>query len=114
MTQTVTDLGEVGVAGEGILRPFALTVQRGGATWNLSAYTSPTIQVWDLATRTAVTAGSVAIADAANGVVNWTPNAAVYAASGVYEGRIYAVPSGGGDPEPSGLFRFSIAAGANP
>lgn len=113
MVQRVTSLGEIGVAGQGVLRPFDLTLQRAGAAWNLTGYTDPTIIIWDLRTRTALaTPGTVTIEDAAAGTVRWTPGATVKTLSGTFEARIYATPSGGGDPEPSGLFRYTIAAGA--
>lgn len=110
MPQIVTTLGEIGVAPDGILHPFEMTLLRAGAVWNLTGYTSARIEVWPLATREAVaTPGTLTITDAANGVVTWEPGADVYAASGAYEGRAWATPPTGVE-EPSGLFRFSIGA----
>jgi hypothetical protein len=115
MTQAIANLGEIGLAGTGTLRPFDLTLQRGGTTWVLNGYTDPTIVAWRLETREALAApGTVAVQDAAEGVVRWTPGADVAAESGTFEGRVLATPSGGGTPEPSGVFRWSIGAGANP
>lgn len=107
MTQTITNLGEIG-ADTAMLTPIDLPLQRDGAVWDLTGYTTPIIDVWELRTRSAVVSpGTVAIQDAATGVIRWTPTAASFA-SGVYEARIKVTLAG--KVEPSGLFRFSIGA----
>lgn len=108
MSLTIPDLGVIGTT-DGILRPIDMTVTRNGATWDLTGYTDATVEIWETRTRAAVTAGTAAITSPETaGVVRWTPAAAVYAASGSYSGRILLTPGGGGDPEPSGRFRFEI------
>lgn len=107
----VTDLGELGTIGA-ILRPITLTLERDtGQIWDLTGYTSPTITVREVRTKTPVAVnGSIAITDAANGQVTYTPGTAdpIAATAGTFEARI-TVDQGAGDPEPSGLFRFTIA-----
>lgn len=110
--QTITSLGEIGVTGA-ILTPFDLPILRNGATWDLTGYTNPQIEVWDLRTRTAVVSpGTATIQDAATGTMRWTPAAANFP-SGIYEAR-FLVTSGLGAVEPSGLFRFAVGASAHP
>ncbi len=114
--QTVADLGELGTVG-GILRPLDLTLQRDGAVWNLTGYTSPQLRIWDVRTHTVVAVtGTLAVQDAANGVVRYSPavNDPIQAKAGTFEGRCWLNPAGGGDPEPSGLFRFTIGGGPGP
>lgn len=112
MSQAVANLGEIGLAGTGTIRPFDLTLYRGGAVWVLSGYTDLAIVCWRLETREQLTTpGTVTAQDAANGVVRWQPGASIHEASGVFEGRVTAIPPSGGAPEPSGLFRWSIGAG---
>lgn len=114
--ETVSDLGEIGTVG-GILRPLVLTVERDGEVWDLTGYTDPELRVWDLRTKTIVSLdGSATISDAESGEVTYTPGEgdAIHANSGVYEGRVWVTPSDGDDPEPSGLFRFRVAAGPGP
>lgn len=112
--RTVTHLGIIGTP-TGLLGPFDLTLTRegdGGSAWDLTGYSGATASAWRLTDRTVVaTPGAVTIQTAASGIVRWTPVAANYTEPGTYEGRFYLTPSGGGDPQPSGLFRFVIAAG---
>jgi hypothetical protein len=114
VTETVAWLGELGAVG-GILRPLYLTLQRLGATWDLTGYTAPQLRVWDLLTNTVLTlTGTAAIASpATSGVVSYTPGTAdpIYAAAGIYEGRVWLTPPGGGAKEPSARFRYSIGPG---
>lgn len=116
MTQTITSLGEIGAAGGPTpsgLTPLDLPILRDGATWNLTGYDSPAIDVWELRTRSAiVTPGAVQIQDATNGVIRWTPDYSQFP-SGIYEARIRVSPDGGGTYEASGLFRFSIGASSH-
>lgn len=114
MTQLITHLGEIGAASPlgaaSILKPLDLPILRDDATWNLTGYSNPAIDVWELRTRAQiVTPGSVAIQDAPNGIIRWTPIAANFP-SGVYEARIRVSPDGGSTFEASGFFRFSIGA----
>ena len=112
MTQTIANLGEIGITGA-VLTPFDLPILRDGATWVLTGYTNPRLEVWDLRTRAAITpVGSVSINDAANGVMRWAPDPSSFP-SGVYEAR-FIVENPSGDDEPSGKFRFSIGANASP
>ncbi len=112
MTQTITNLGEIGADGA-MLTPIDLPLQRDGAAWNLTGYVSPTIDVWELRSKVPITAaGTVSIeAPAVDGVIRWLPTAASFP-SGSYEARIKVTT--GGKVEPSGLFRFSIGAAENP
>lgn len=113
MTQTISDLGEIGVTGA-ILSPLDLPILRAGAAWNLTGYSNPRIAVWNLRTRTAIaTPGPVTIeAPETDGIIQWKPTAANFP-SGSYEARI-TVENAATDDEPSGVFRFSIAAEASP
>lgn len=111
----VADLGQLGTTG-GILRPLDLTLQRDGAVWNLTGYTAPVLRVRRLRTHTAVAPnGTVVVQTAASGIVRYTPGAAdpLFASSGSFEARVWLTPDGGGAPEPSGLFRFTIGDGPN-
>lgn len=110
--QYVSSLGEIGAVG-GVLRPYQFTVDRDGAVWDLTGYTAAVLHVWELRTKaTVAVGGSAVITSAAAGVVTYTPSVGdpLHANSGQYEGRLW-LTSPGGDPEPSGMFRFSIAAG---
>lgn len=112
MTTTVADLGELGTT-DGLRRPIDLTLERDGATWDLTGYTDPTLEAWDVRTRTTITPnGTLTVTDAAGGVVRYQPGAAdpLHANSGRFEGRILVTPAGGAPAEPSALFRFTIAA----
>ncbi len=117
----ITNLGELGTVG-GIRRPLDFTLQRDGAVWNLTGYAVGgfELRVWDVRTKTIVAlAGTVLLEGAPTlGTVRYTPSNPtadlLYAASGVYEGRVFADPDDGGDKEPSGLFRFSIGDGPGP
>lgn len=105
---TIPDLGTIGTV-DGILRPLDIVLTRNGAAWDLTGYTTPTAKVWVARTGTAIaTPGTVTVVTASTGLIRWTPAAGVYAASGRYEARFLVTPGGGGDPEPSGLFRFTI------
>ncbi len=116
MTQTITNLGEIGdaeIGGQAILTPIDLPLLRDGATWDLTGYSNPAIKVWDLRTKAVVAGpGGVTIEDIPGGVIRWIPIANAFV-SGVYEARIKITPSGG-SPEGSGLFRFSIGAADQP
>jgi hypothetical protein len=114
MTTTVADLGEIGVTGA-ILTPIDLPLLRNGGTWDLSSYTNPRINVWDLRTRAAVASPTTNIeirSPATAGVVRIELTAANYP-SGTYEARITVEGPTGAD-ETSGLFRFHIGANENP
>lgn len=112
MTQTITNLGEIGADGA-MLTPIDLPLQRDGGIWNLTGYTSPTIDVWELRTKAPVaTPGTVSIeTPVIDGIIRWLPIAASFP-SGTYEARIKV--TSGGKVEPSGMFRFSIGAAENP
>lgn len=112
MTQTITNLGEIGADGA-MLTPIDLPLQRDGGVWNLTGYTTPTIDVWELRSKVPIaTPGTVSIeTPEADGVIRWLPIATAFE-SGVYEARIKVTT--GGKVEPSGLFRFSIGAAENP
>ena len=116
MTQTITNLGEIGAAGAvgAVLQPIDLPILRDGGVWNLTGYSNPAIDVWELRTRIAIgSPGTIVIQDILLGVLRWTP-AIANLPSGVYEARIRVSPNAGVDYEPSGLFRFAIGASANP
>ncbi len=110
--RTVTYLGYIGAVGIGLLRPLVLTVERdGGGVWNLTGYDQPTLLVWDLRTgNTVAITGALAITDAVNGEATYTPAVGdpIFGTSGTFEARCTFRP-GSGAPEPSGIFRFSIA-----
>lgn len=111
--QTITNLGTIGTTA-GILRPLDLTLQRDGATWDLTGYTTPLLRVWDARTKTTRTlTGTLAVlAPASNGIVRYTPAVGdpLFAdGAGMLEARVTLIPGGVGDPESSNLFRFSIA-----
>ncbi len=115
MTQTITTLGEIGSAGPSPagLTPLDLSILRDGATWDLTGYTDPAIDVWDLRTRAKIaTPGPATIEDAATGTMRWVP---VYAnfPSGSYEARFRVSKDAGATFEGSGFFRFSIGAAEN-
>lgn len=113
--RSITHLGEIGVAGQGILRPIDLTLYRNGIVWDLTGYTSPALEVWDYRTKIAVNInGTLALQTASAGIVRYTPGTddPIYAAAGLYEARASAIPAGVGAREPSGVFRFSIGANA--
>ncbi len=112
MTQTITNLGEIGDSDGAMLTPIDLVLQRGGSIWNLTGYISPTIKVWDIRTRAEVASpGGVTIETPnTDGIVRWLPLAAAFI-SGQYEARVHVTT--GAKTEPSGLFRFSIAAADN-
>lgn len=110
--QYVANSREIGAVG-GMLRPWEIRLDKNGVPWNLTGYTAAELRVWDLRTKATVAVGGVAtITNPAAGEVTYTPSVSdpLYASSGQYEGRLWlSLPTG--DPEPSGLFRFSIAAG---
>ena len=111
----VTFIGELGAVG-GVIRPFDFTIERDGAVWDLTAYSSVEWRIWDLRTKTiVVNSGALTIQTATSGIVRYTPAAAdpFYANSGVFEARVWAQPATG-DPEPSALHRFRIGAGPGP
>ena len=110
MVQTITHLGEIAVVG-GMQTPIDLTLTRNGVAWDLSSYTGVTLRVWESLTKTIVPLdGTLAVSDAPNGVVRYTPapSDSLYATSGSFEARVWCQPAAG-DPEPSNLFRFTIA-----
>lgn len=117
MSQVVTDLGEIGLADAAMVTPLDLTLLRNGAAWNLTGYTSPVFNVWKLFDRQTVTpSGTISIEDAANGIVRYLTTGAadtLIAEPGTYE-AVVVVNNGGGIPEPSGLFRFTVGSGPNP
>lgn len=125
MVQKITHLGELGTPGE-LVRPLIWPLNRDdGTAWDLTGYTAPELRAWDILTRTAVAiTGTVAIAqDDPTGTttgepdrwyVSYAPAAGDFPQSGQYEARIYVRPADLGAKEPSGMFRFTIAAGANP
>lgn len=110
--QTITNLGTIGTTA-GILRPLDLTLQRDGATWDLDGYGTPLLKVWDARTKTTRTLTDILaiLAPASSGVVRYTPATtdALFAdGAGLLEARVTVIPGGGGDPESSNLFRFTI------
>lgn len=110
MTQQVASLGEIGTP-DAILTPLDLPLLRDGSAWDLTNYTNPRISIWDLRTKTAVASpGTISIQTAASGIVRYQPDPTNFT-SGVYEARV-TVENAGGDDEHSGLFRFSLGAGA--
>lgn len=112
----ITDLGEIGAVG-GILRPLDLTLLRDGEPWNLTGYSSPTLAVWTVGSHTDVAVnGAVTIHDDETGTVRYIPGIGdpIHATAGIYHGRIWVTPPLGGNPEPSGLFAFTISPGPNP
>lgn len=113
LVRTVVDLGEVGTVG-GVLRPWDLTLRRDGGVWDLTGYTALELRVWAYLTKTIIVInGTLALQTALSGIVRYTPGTAdpIHANSGVFEARAWGTPGGAGDPEASGLFRFSIGAG---
>lgn len=110
-----TNLGELGAAG-GILSPIDLPLERTpGTPWDLTGY-SVELRVWEIRTKQIINInGTLAVqGDPTLGVVRYTAgtNDPIAQTSGSYEARVWC--DAGGDPEPSGLFRFSIAAGPPP
>lgn len=112
--QTIADLGEIGAVGAitpSVLTPLDLPILRDGATWVLTTYTNPRIDVYDLRTRAPIASpGTVTIEDGPTGTIRWTPDMTNFY-SGSFEAR-FIVENAGGDDEPSGKFRFSIAGGS--
>lgn len=108
---TILDLGEIGTVA-GTLRPIDLTLLRDGTVWNLTGYDQPEMRVYPLRAEAAITPTGTAtiLAPETAGVVRWTPDPAVFATSGVYEGRVWVRPPDAGAKEPSGRFRFTIGA----
>lgn len=112
MSEQITDLGEIGAVGIGLLRPLILNLNRDdeGSVWDLTGYDQPTLLVWRLRDGATVTpGGNLVISDDATGEVTYTPSQgdAIFSESGYFEARVTVRP-GSGDPEPSGLFRFRI------
>ena len=115
--QTITDLGEIGSIGGGILRPLDFTMERDGSVWNLTGYAAPELRVWDARTHTIVAInGTGSIVTPASGIIRYTPGVTdpIYGDSGTFEARWWLDDQSGGDPEPSSLFRFSIGGGPPP
>ena len=115
MSQTIIDLGELGTT-DGIVYPLEWTLLRGSQAWNLSGYTGLTLKVRNMRTHATVAAtGTVAVIDAASGLVRYTPadgDPFYTSGPGVFEMWVEAVPSGGTIPEPSGRARYAIGVPA--
>lgn len=114
----IVNLGEIGAVG-GVLRPIELTLERNDAVWNLTDYDAAELRVWDLRTKTlvAINGTTAIVSPNSAGVVRYTPGTddPIHAlGADTYEARVWVSPSAGGDPEPSGLFRFTIGAGPGP
>lgn len=112
-TGVIQNLGVIGTV-DGILHPLAVTLYRNGAVWDLTSYSTPVLKVWEARTRTVVTpSGTSAIdADPTTGIVTYTSvTSDTLSVPGYYEARFYVTPDAGGDPEPAGLFRFSVSEG---